>query len=129
MISKHIRMYCEDYHLIENYEKAVADETQMWECHHRAETDENLTMEQLIKQSRYFDCKPKELIFLTMSEHSRLHYDSELGKKRKRNISKSLTGEKHPNFGKKTSEETKRKISDSLKGRHWKLVDCKRVWF
>lgn len=53
MINKDIKKYCKDYHLIENYDKAVADETQVWECHHRAETDENVTMEQLIEQGRY----------------------------------------------------------------------------
>lgn len=27
------------------------------------------------------------------------------------------------------SEETKQKISDAIKGKHWKLIDGKRVWY
>lgn len=40
----------------------------------------------------------------------------------KRKISESLTGLKQ-------SDETKKKKSDAFKGRHWKLVDDKRVWY
>ena len=31
--------------------------------------------------------------------------------------------------GKKLSEETKKKISEANKGKHWKLVGGKRVWY
>ena len=31
--------------------------------------------------------------------------------------------------GKKMSEEHKKKIAKARKGRHWKLVDGKRVWY
>ena len=31
--------------------------------------------------------------------------------------------------GKKLSEETKKNMSDARKGKHWKLVDGKRVWY
>lgn len=31
--------------------------------------------------------------------------------------------------GKHPSEETLKKLSESHKGKHWKLVDGKRVWF
>lgn len=39
MISKNqTRKYCcEDISKIENYDKAVNDKTQKWDCHHRAE--------------------------------------------------------------------------------------------
>ena len=46
--------------------------------------------------------------------------------------SSSLSGHK-PTFIKKHTEETKRKISDTLKGKtkfkHWKVVNGKRVWY
>lgn len=32
---------CEDFSLIENYDKAVADKEQVWHCHHRLEICEN----------------------------------------------------------------------------------------
>lgn len=38
MITYRTKRYCcEDISRIENYEKAIADETQIWHCHHRAE--------------------------------------------------------------------------------------------
>ena len=40
MISKHIRlnMYCKvDISKIENYDKAMSDTEQVWDCHHRLE--------------------------------------------------------------------------------------------
>ena len=33
------------------------------------------------------------------------------------------------NKGKPKSEETKKKMSDAFKGKHWKLADGKRVWY
>lgn len=32
------KICCEDASKIENYDKAVADTTQIWICHHRSET-------------------------------------------------------------------------------------------
>lgn len=41
MISKYINILCcEDPSLIENYELAINDDTQIWDCHHRLEIDE-----------------------------------------------------------------------------------------
>ena len=53
----------------------------------------------------------------------------------KRKISETLKGNipwnKGLKLGKGTphSEETKRKLSEYRKGRHWKLVDGKRIWY
>ena len=40
MISEnHTKAFCkDDISLIENYDKAIADKTQVWHCHHRRET-------------------------------------------------------------------------------------------
>lgn len=66
-----------------------------------------------------------------------------------RKISEGLKGANNPFYGKHHSDETRRKISESLKnkpgnhhtdaskqklstlwkGKHWKLVDGKRVWY
>ena len=66
--------------LIENYDKAKADNFKGWDIHHRDEIRllpsgmiVIRTMEELIENGRYYDCPPNELIWLTHSEHSILH--------------------------------------------------------
>ena len=118
--------YCRTPELIENYDKAMADTTQIWECHHRNE--EYYTKTELISLGLYYDCPPCELIFLTKSDHISLHHK---GKKNKNKAAKNSW-----NKGKKMSEDYKQKLSDAhknqsehLKGKHWKVVDGKRVWY
>lgn len=77
------KICCEDISLIENYESAISDKTDMWDCHHRLEThDENgnirtkgsdLTVDELIARNIYYNRPAKELIFLPKREHLRLH--------------------------------------------------------
>ena len=59
------------------------------------------------------------LVYLTNSEHAKLH--NKIGKKlsdeTKQKISESISGEKHPLYGKQLSEETKKKIGEAMKGR------------
>ena len=74
MISiKHVKMYCTDYTLIENYEEAIKDTSQIWHCHHHREIDEGLTRTELIKLKLYYHRPAEELIFLTESAHRSLH--------------------------------------------------------
>ena len=90
------RKYCkEDISLIENYEIAVNDQTQIWHCHHRRETI--YTREGLIEIGEYYHRPACELIFLTKTEHNKIH----------------KTGNKNW-LGKHLSDETKKKISKSL---------------
>lgn len=110
----------EDISLIENYDKAVKDKIQTWHCHHRIETDENLSRQELIKLCLYYNRPANELIFLTPFEHRSLHHKG----KPKSEESKRKNSEAQK--GKKTSEETKKKQSESNKGeknpaynRHW----------
>ena len=78
---KNVKSYCkEDIALIENYDKAIADDSQVWDCHHRNEIKvlpSGITVicssKELIENGRYFKCPANELIFLTPSEHNRLH--------------------------------------------------------
>ena len=64
--------YCkDDISLIENYDKAIADTTQMWHCHHRRETV--LSRKDLKEIGEYYNRPACELIFLTPNEHHRLH--------------------------------------------------------
>ena len=89
--------YCiEDISKIENYDKAIADTTQTWVCHHRLEIqDEHInSLDYLKKNNLYYHRPANELIFLTRGEHTKLH-----------------------NTGKHISEETRKKISKFHKGR------------
>lgn len=64
------RTYCRHPELIENYEKAIADKTQVWEVHHKKE--ESYSYVELIEQGEYFDVSPEDLIFLTRAEHRKI---------------------------------------------------------
>lgn len=72
------KSYCsEDISLIENYQQAIADQTKMWDIHHRRECDENgrtlFTHKQLKENGLYFNRPASELIFVTKSMHKKLH--------------------------------------------------------
>ena len=82
--------YCkDDISLIENYDKAIADDTQTWQCHHRRETI--YSVKELIDIGEYYNRPACELIFLTSLEHNRLHH-----------------------LGKHHSAETRKKMSEAL---------------
>ena len=71
-----LKMYCQDYKSIENYDKAIADKENIWHCHHRFEIGSNgerVSHKDLIRQGLYYNRPSSELIFLTNSEHKRLH--------------------------------------------------------
>ena len=114
--------YCrDDISKIENYDKAIADNSQLWDCHHRDEVKvlpSGMTVlrsrQYLIDNCRYYDCPANELIFLTHAEHQILHnkgmhHSDETRKK----ISESQKGKK----GSHHSKDTRKKISESMKGK------------
>lgn len=124
MISKNIKYFCKDYTKIENYDKAINDETQVWVCHHRLETckykdrnrkewirrDENIPMRVLKFLGLYYDRPPEELIFMTNDEHTTHHLiGHEVSEETREKLRKF-------NLGKKHTEETKRKLSEMFKG-------------
>lgn len=107
---KRAKSYCkDDISLIENYDKAVADKSRVWHCHHRRETI--FSRKDLIEIGEYYNRPACELIFLTKSEHMRLH-----------NIGKSLSAETR----KKMSEANKGKPS-CMKGKHLSAESCKKI--
>lgn len=59
--------------LIENYDKALKDNFNGWHIHHRKETDEFMSMNELKNKGLYYNRPASELIFLTNSEHTRIH--------------------------------------------------------
>lgn len=118
---------CEDLSKIENYDKAVADETQIWHCHHRLEIQGEFrnSFKLLKKCGLYYNVPAWQLIFLTKSEHRRLHM---LGKKytlgkhhsaeSKLKIREAQLGEKNNMFGKHHSAEAKQKNREAHLGKH-----------
>ena len=103
---------CEDLSLIENYDKAIADMTQTWHCHHRGEILPcgRFSVSDLKKFELYFNRPASELIFLTHSEHRRLHLKGiPLSEEHKKALSEALKGIP-------LSEEHKKAISEACKG-------------
>lgn len=66
---------CEDLSLIENYDKAIADTTQTWCCHHRGEILPcgRFSRDDLKKFGLYFYRPASELIFMKKFNHFSLH--------------------------------------------------------
>ena len=126
--SNTVKKYCcEDISLIENYNKAINDNTQTWHLHHKLEIDKNLSIKELKSMNMYYHRPANELIFLPPFEHNRLHSKgkpqpwnshphSEETKQKMRLNHADVNGENNPMYGKNHSEETKKKISDKLKG-------------
>lgn len=97
-----VNKYCkEDLSLIENYELALNDMIQTWDCHHRKEIDLGLSTYNLKEQGLYFNVPAKDLIFLTHNEHIKLHRLNAL-------------------------ETTNKKISQSLKQYHKNNPDARK---
>ena len=130
MICKHIKLLCKTPELIENYNEAINDTTQMWDCHHRLEThfsdgtkrneDDFLSGKELQDQNLYFHRPPEELIFLTKSEHRTLHNkDTKYRNKISETNKIKLKGENNGFYGKHHSQETLDKIADFNRNRHW----------
>ena len=131
MISDYkVKLFCkDDISKIENYDKAIADTTQIWDCHHRLEftLDGEFahTADELIRLNMYYNRPYFELIFLTHSEHIKLHssgknnrmYGTKHSEETRRKISNATKGKNNPMYKKHHSEETKRKISESNKGK------------
>lgn len=90
--------YCRHPEFIENYDKAIADDTQIWDVHHRKE--EFYSLKELKERGEYYDVSPEELIFLTREEHDRM--DSKC-----RRHSEARKGKKH-------SDEAKRRIGKAF---------------
>ena len=102
---KRFKKYCcEDISLIENYDKAVNDTTQTWCCHHKLEIELLKKPSELIEMGLYFDRPASELIFLTRSEHIKLH-----------NLYREYTDEWKEKLKKPKSKEHRKKLSEAAK--------------
>ena len=106
---------CEDLSLIENYDIAVADTTQTWDCHHRGEVLPcgRFSRDDLKKFGLYYKRPASELIFLTKAEHTRMHFKGVLRGQPSEAHKKALS-EAHK--GKRHSEATKKAIGEAHLG-------------
>lgn len=100
----------EDISLIENYDKAIADESNNWVVHHKLGIREDYcnTADDLILMNLYFHRPASELIFMTKSEHVKLH-----NKARIKEIVKTLS---EANRNRVWTAEMRKKVSDKKKG-------------
>ena len=70
---KYAKSYCcEELSLIENYDKAIADTTQTWICHHIL--GEQYDSKYLIDNNLYENRPASEFRFVTLAEHNSLHF-------------------------------------------------------
>lgn len=115
---------CEDISLIENYEEAMNSEEE-YDCHHRLEShDENgnlretfVTSDELKRLGKYYKVKANELIFLPRKEHLSMHSNNRWSDNDFRTkMSENNKGENNAFYGKRHSEETRKKISEHRKG-------------
>lgn len=118
---------------IENYDKAISDNTQTWHCHHRMEIQPDgtrLSRKRMIEHDIYYNVDPCMLIFLTESEHRRIHTSGRPASDKMCNIARErMKLMKHDCFkGHKHKEETKNKISETLKGRKLVMVNGRRTY-
>lgn len=105
--------------MIENYDKAIADETQTWDCHHRLEIQGQFrNSAKLMKQcGMYYHIPASQLIFLTHSEHISLHnVGRTTSADTKIKMSLSSIGK---NKGKVRSDAFKKSLSEKFKNRKW----------
>lgn len=143
MINKNINKIkefcCEDISLIENYDIAVSSE-EKYHCHHRLEIQDDsfVSRKQLIENNLYYHRPAKELVFLTETEHKKLHMKN-MTEEHHKHLSESLIGHfvseetrqkisnankgVSKNKGITRSDKTKRKISKSKTGKHLNLSD------
>lgn len=109
------KQYCkDDVAKIENYDKAMNDTTQTWHCHHRLEIfdgERSRSARYLIMCNMYYNRPADELIFLTPSEHQRIHHTAVKLRKKLPKV-KNL---------RKRTEEHNRKISEALK-KHYAAI-------
>lgn len=125
----HVKSYCcEDISNIENYNIAMSSPDK-YDCHHRFETicpAFKFLVRDLKDFGLYYHRPASELIFLSKSEHMKLH--SLDGVKVDRSVpfehnyfhTHKFIGEENGFYGKHHSEETKKKCGAAMRGKHHK---------
>lgn len=142
---KNAKMYCkDDLSKIENFDKSSANNFVGWQVHHRLETNLEgevvVTADTLKRLGMYFDRPYFELIFLTVSDHRKLH------KNHTEESIRRIKARTPKIYGRPTSDSTRKLMSIRTKemmqdpnvryncgsftrGKHWKLEKGKRVYY
>lgn len=122
---RYLKSYCSDYTQIENYDEAILDEDNIWQCHHKLEAW--FTKQELIDMNRYYNVPPRELVLCkNQKEHKSYPHKGTtiMGLKHHGLKFSEEALQKMSPKGRKLSEETKRKMSESHKGK--KMPNRKR---
>ena len=110
------KTYCaEDISKIENFEDAALDTTETWDIHHRREISENKSRLQMIEEGLIDGRPASELIFLTHSDHIRLHQTHRMTNELRHHLSEVMSGENNPQFGAVWSDERREKLRKTRK--------------
>ena len=128
MICENIaKSYCkDDISLIENYDKAIADKSLVWHCHHRRETI--YSRSGLKEIGEYYNRPACELIFLTQLEHMRLHnLGKHLSEETRKKLSEANKGKPSGMNGKHHSAEARKKLSEAHKGKSLSVDTRKKL--
>jgi hypothetical protein len=119
MISRNVKIYCcEDPSLIENYELALNDTVNVWDCHHKLEihSDYRNTPEELKMMGLYYNRPACEFIFLKKDLHTSTHQSGvKKSATHKMNLSKAKTGSHNKVKRKPLTEAQKNNISSGTK--------------
>lgn len=128
-----IYRFCDgDISKIENYDKAINDDTQTWDCHHRLE-ELGFTKDELKYLGLYYKIPADELIFLTRQEHIDIH---KKGRERPEEVKEKISrtskergskagpnnpcwgkfGPDHPKYGKSNSLESIARSAEKQRG-------------
>lgn len=121
---RNVQKYCcDDISLIENYTIAL-NSTERYDCHHRLETELNMSRDELIIKNLYLNRPASELIFLSQSQHAKIHMSGERNPMYRKNpldymteVAKQQRSQKISigNIGKETPLCVRLKISNTIK--------------
>ena len=116
---KNWKSYCsEPLELVENYKQAEADGFEGWCLHHRLEIQPDgtrVSLQELIDQNLYYGRPASELVFMKVCEHATLHNkDKVISTETRKKMSEALKG-------KQFSAEHRKKLSEALSGENHPL--------
>lgn len=129
-----VKQMCREGELekIENYEQAINDKEHTWVCHHRLE----LTMggefanyrKDLIRMGMYWHRPYFELIFMTKSDHMKMHsHVQPVSKESKKKMREKALNRVSARKGVKLSEETKEKLRQANLGKKHRPEEIQKM--